>query len=493
MLKIISPTGWNFGQPICQSVKKTAAGRLVGQDYQDLVKRAGAEFAHRVKQSDLLPGEHPLHVIAMGATESYGNNRNGDGWKAAMLRRCHPTFVKFSKFYRHHRHNDPSKSYGRVIASEFNEPMQRVELLIGLNGTKQAAERNGGLVADEELEKLARDEDLSVSMAASVPHDICASCGNKARNRSEYCDESSCVSPDGIKRGGCKRYLAKVAFDGFINHVDNPDGRFFDISMVTVPADPIAYGNTADYLVKAASGQATYGGAELAEALGLIEPLPLRLQGVRSTHLQRQIKAAYRLADIETNFSAEDARYLPAVKTAQSRLPVTELGPLGSPRFQRSLAKLAQLNICLTPAEFLQAIEEEVPGGISTKTAHDFYQALPGSFSRLLALSGLDSLMAGNAFAVPADYQEVKTAGFQEYLPDSSLHPAAVERRLVQAAVRREPSADSWRTKMASAVNPRADALTKLYALYKVSHLAAQPDDQQEFTARLLVCQNVSS
>jgi hypothetical protein len=139
-------------------------------------------------------------------------------------------------------------------------------LLLALNGTEEAARRNNGLVADKELEKLASGSDLAGSMSCTVPYDVCSSCNNKARSRAEYCDEDTCVGPHGEKRGGCKKHLGKVAYDGHWLHVDNPTPRFFDYSMVGIPADRIAYGARADYLAKSASS-VIIGGAELAERL----------------------------------------------------------------------------------------------------------------------------------------------------------------------------------------------------------------------------------
>jgi len=139
---------------------------------------------------------------------------------------------------------------------------------VALNATKEAAERNGNLIADKELEKLASGKDLAVSMACKVAYDICAGCGNKAKNRSEYCtglDEGG-----HCKRGGVANKMTFVHGDGFVNHVDNPAPLvWFDISDVPRPADRIAYANG---IVKEA-GVHVRGGAALAEELGVTLPV----------------------------------------------------------------------------------------------------------------------------------------------------------------------------------------------------------------------------
>jgi hypothetical protein len=186
----------------------------------------------------------PIHLIAIGATEFYGPNRNGDGFKEATLRKYAHTFVtkpvtrEGAYFYRDHLNKNPLKSYGTVKAAFYHPAMHRVELLVALNGTKEAAERNNGLLADRELEKLARDDDgdaFGVSMACRVPFDVCSGCGNRARHRGEYCTARTC------KYGGLAEAITKVAADGHVLHADNPDPAFFDISHVYRPADRTAY------------------------------------------------------------------------------------------------------------------------------------------------------------------------------------------------------------------------------------------------------------
>jgi hypothetical protein len=496
MIKIVPPNGWDFGDKICEMVKVASGGRLVGKDYQDLVKRAGARFAYTAKMADFKPGESPLHVIAMGSTEFYSNNRNGDGFKQAMLTQYHPTFVKKAHFYRHHKHNDPTKSYGRVVDSDYSDSTHRVELLIGLNSTKEAAAANNGLLADLEMEKLASGQDIPVSMAIHVPYDECASCFNKAKTRANYCTEDTCISPSGIKRGGCMHNLAKVAFDGFINHVDNPSGEFFDISHVTVPADRIAYGSTATYLMKVASGEEWMGGAAMAEALGLLEPLPLRLMHVFDSKTTEHLKLAYQLAELENEVNRDLSlvKLARSFKIASTKLPVEEFGEVNSRECKKSLAKLGQLNICLSPQQFLQFVGSQMQPGVIDKLASDFYQALPGVFNRLAASPDFEQLTRNNQLAVEASSLGHSDLNhLEKYAADYSLTPGYVQTRIIRSAVRGQSNPEFKQIKVASATNIRAEALARLYSMYKVSHLAAQPEEVRDLTAKLLVVQNYQS
>ena len=234
MLKIITPGSWNFDEPIVQIVK-VASGGLRGDDLRSFIKRAGHNFADKVQSIDLSPGEVPVHLIALGATEFYGPNRNGDGFTEATCKKYHDTFRKNARWYRNHKNKDTKKSYGVVKLAHYNDDMKRVELIIALNSNEKAAKHNDGLVANEEMEKLAKGDDIAVSMACRVPFDVCSGCGNRARNRNEYCDSALC------KYGGLRSNIGAVLEDGHILHADNPDPDFFDISRVFRPADRIAY------------------------------------------------------------------------------------------------------------------------------------------------------------------------------------------------------------------------------------------------------------
>jgi hypothetical protein len=234
--------------PVAHMVK-VATGGLGPVDRRSFLKRASHDFIAHL--DELLPGEVPVHLIALGATEAVGANRNGDGFKSATCRAKHDTFVKKAKVYFNHANKVAScPRQGRVIASAFNEDMRRVELLVGLNGTKEAAERDHpelGRVATTWLEKMASGVDPSVSMACLIDHDVCQFCHNKAKTRDDYCD----IMPVKLASGrtipacsgfGCRNGLTKVASDGRMQFVDNPDPlTWFDISEVDRPACRIAY------------------------------------------------------------------------------------------------------------------------------------------------------------------------------------------------------------------------------------------------------------
>lgn len=493
MEKIVIPSTWDFGESICQLVKYSSKG-LIGHDYSVLVKRAGEEAAHwlqniMIKDANLVP----VHVIAMGATEGYGPNRNGDGFKEAALKRYHDTFVKYGNHYRHHKNKDPKIRYGQVKASFYNPTMRRVELLTALNANKEAAEKYGGFVADKELELIHQGKDIPVSMACKVAYDECSGCGNKARNRSEYCTADNC------KYGGCRDNLTKVAEDGHILHVDNPHPSFFDISTVIRPADRIAYGNVADYLQKAASGE-ILGGAALADAYNITTPINVLLDKVANRHTATQLKLAYALAAIEDNIEDNQSRYndiARAFSLSNSPPDLAPLGAAGTEKFATGLAALADQNIVLPVEDFLRLV---IGGTKYADKLAEYSEAvpglLPGVFNRLLLSDNLLIEYLDDNPYIPS--QKLASATQREWASklsnDHSLELGAVRRRAALAAIRGNETAflkkATYNSKLVA--RPVAEALATEYALYKIAYLAHK-NVHMPFTQELVVLQNYTS
>src|SRR6266700_2090328 len=134
MVKIISPDSYNFEQEQVQLIKVSSYG-LRGSDLGEFIKRANHEMANVFKKLAFEKDEIPIHLIALGSTEKYGNNRNGDGFSENACRKYHNTFVKNARFFRDHKNKDKAKSYGIIKHSMYNEDMGRIELIIALNGT----------------------------------------------------------------------------------------------------------------------------------------------------------------------------------------------------------------------------------------------------------------------------------------------------------------------------------------------------------------------
>jgi hypothetical protein len=460
MIKVIQPHAQDFSEPVAALIKVSSRG-IIGVDRQELVKRAGAEFAHKLENIKFAKDEVPVHMIAIGATEDYGPNRNGDGFTRDCCKNYHQTFEKFARFYRDHANKNPAKSFGIVKASAYHEPMKRIELVVALNGSKEAAERNGGLVADKELEKLANDKEIAVSMACKIPFDKCSSCGNAAKTRAEYCD-----SPENgghCKAGGLKHNMGRVLEDGHVLHADNPNPTFFDISHVFRPADRIAY--VSGQLQKAAS-HGLVCGAELAEQLGITAPIGFDLGRAPATRVQAQLEALTQLAQAEKDASVTGNWAQAALASAEEVQPPIDTNNAPSVKMAEVLRGLADAGVILPPRDFLALTVKSANAKLISAVAY----ALPNMFSKLANDPDVVSLLENNVF-LPADSAPNSARVWAEKIAHThSILPVNVEKRAYLAALRNVRAVEFPSDKQAS--GKAETALAQHYALYKIAAFA---------------------
>lgn len=488
MIKVITPGSQDFSEPVAALIKISSRG-LLGQDKADLVKRAGAEFADKLSRIKFAQDEIPVHMIAIGATEDYGPNRNADGFTRECCKNYHKTFEKYARFYRDHANKNPAKSYGIVKASAYHEPMKRIELIVALNGSKEAADRNGGLIADKEMEKLANGDDIGVSMACKIPFDVCSGCGNKARTRAEYCDS---VENGGMcKAGGLRRNLGRVLDNGHILHADNPNPTFFDISHVFRPADRIAYvfGKVAE-LQKAAS-HGVLSGAEMAEQLGVTAPFGFDINDDISKTVASQLAALEKLAAAEaTNgLGTEDAARSftqAALAAAPSVQPPIDFGACEGVKLAEVLRGLADANVVLPLRDFLaltvKSAAEDLVRSVSA--------ALPGVFGALYSEPDIVTTLQNNPYNL-ASAAAPKTRLWAEKVASThSILPREVEKRAYTAALRNVTPVAFPTTKQTS--NGAAAALARHYALYKIASFSVVNEKNLNcwLTANQCVLQN---
>jgi hypothetical protein len=468
MLKVSGVAAQDFGEPIVTLVPLLRDGRVGPADRAGLIKRAGVDFYHAVKEAKLAPGEVPVHTIALGSTEFYGPNRNGDGFVDACLREYAHTFEKYARFYRNHCNRDPAKSYGRIIKAANNDPMHRIELLVGLNGTEKAAEANGGLVADKELEKLHRGEDIPTSMACKVAYDCCSGCGHHARTREEYCDGfGQC------KYGGLKKNITVTFDDGHQLHADNPEPTWFDESHVYKPADRIAWSLGPLFPLEKSAAVHPLGGAELAERIGLSAPPELLL----SPGLPRRTVAAVKLACA----LAERERTLPEAAwgyafAPEARPPIAERpdvqsrpGALGE-----VLAALAFEKVALPVGEFLALLL----GKEAAAEAGDAVAAqLPGVYGRMSRDADLERALHVMPYYPAEQAPGTKVRAWAAALaPGYALGRKEAEARVTRAVLRgvlpaRRNVTDA--TIKEAADGGGAEQLARHYAMYTLGLLGA--------------------
>jgi len=488
--KIITPGSQNFGEPAMQQIKVARSG-LRGSDLDAFVKRASVQFIDKMASLHFGPGEVPVHLIAVGATEFYGPNRNGDGFKEATCRIWHPTFEKYARWFRNHDNKDVAKGRGIIRATSYNEPMHRIELLVGLNGTKEAADRNHGLIADEEMEKLAKGEDIPVSMACRVKHDVCSGCGNKAKSRADYCStEGSC------KYGGCRDNLAKTFEDGHTLHVDNPEPSFFDISNVFRPADRIAYTlgrargreKHAELLeefsgmAKAANdcqfGVEKRASAAVADRLGITAPLWIYDDGPWSDpRIVGQLKVAQALIQLEDKIAGQrgDSRDC-AFNTSCSAADDT-------PELRNSQVKLAHIVSALAQQKCMLPVLPFIAlltGAHTIKTANAadrVAERLPGVYNRLSGDPQFEEMLRNNPYLPTAVVPHKSAMWVLKHAAEWSLDRPRVLERLQLSVLRTPNKAAVRRDLVKVATVDGTEELAKQYALYQIGFAYAHKDN----------------
>lgn len=129
----------------------------------ELKKQASTIFGKEYEELRPPEGKTGIHLVALGDMETYGFNRNADGWKQSdCINRC-DTFVKHGHVYQHHRNKDPKKALGEIKCAAYNPDMHRIELYIWADNEKSR----------DHLERLEKTGEVPFSMAAKVPSDTC--------------------------------------------------------------------------------------------------------------------------------------------------------------------------------------------------------------------------------------------------------------------------------------------------------------------------------
>lgn len=284
-----------------------------------------SEWARSVKPQD---GKTYILVLALGASEWYGPNRNGDGFREEELVRRHKTFETDAHVYRSHVNKDPAKSFGKVVKSFYNNDMHRVELVLEIDNEK----------APDIVEKINKGEQVAVSMGCRIKHDVCSICGNKAPKRDDYCDHA-------------KFQLNDILPDGRLVYVDNPDPTFFDISVVWRPADRTGYmlKKVADHHHREFVGSS----AELAEKIAGRTVLASILKKVADID---KIVTGVGIGSEGSKKSLTGQwvdQVVPKVLSNYKPIENSDLGWLSGKNFPRVLATLSEMGIFLSTPEFL--------------------------------------------------------------------------------------------------------------------------------------------
>jgi hypothetical protein len=214
LIKFSDTNDWNWDVEPVQLIHSSSTLTKAGADNSEL-------------KTEKTAGQTDVLVIALGAYEGTGANRNGDIFKEAECLKHYKTFIKSGSkskdgkydgraVNRHHKNKPEDPKYGNIKAASYNNKMRRIELVIGLDNDKCA----------EEIQKLAEGKQINVSMAAKVAHDKCTWCGHAAKTDNDRCSH-------------IPKYLGELNKRGEMCSMDNIDPKWFEISIVGRPADRI--------------------------------------------------------------------------------------------------------------------------------------------------------------------------------------------------------------------------------------------------------------
>ncbi len=294
-----------------------------------------AEISSEMKEAiaDIKPDSNKSYILinAMGCSEKWGSNKNGDAFPEKALKEYHKTFEKNAYIYKHHQNKDPQKSQGKVAFSHYNNDMGRVELLLEVDKVKGA----------NLVKRIEDNEKVAFSMGCKIPYDVCSICHNKASKSAEYCDH-------------IKKEKNKVYSDGRKVAMVNLHPNFFDISEVLVPADRTAFmmQKVAEYTAKLS--------AELGEEW-------LKENQLKESDIDKRLNITSDTHDIQV--LEQTKRNLKVPKDLPGNLPIEWVDDsILKHSAEELLASMAYTQIMPTPKDFQYIILSSID-----KTAARFY------------------------------------------------------------------------------------------------------------------------
>lgn len=518
MIKIVRPNSWDFGSPTVSLVDCHSHG--IDGDW--MAKMAAAEIFKDFEGLRPAPKHSLIHLIALGDADFYGMNKNADifyksarqlelplgDWSRIKISpkgkeayweeksadtfadRTHVgnleranTFVTHGNVFKNHKNkpferdeldpitNKPTgkklpadKVFGHVKAAAHNDRMNRVELMI---------EVPHGPDWDDDLEKMANDQEIEFSMAGLVPFDICDACGHKAKKRENYCDHLR-LYPTALLKSG--HQIGAV----------NDWTTFFDISRVVRRADRIALG-----LMKVASELGGFmSGADLAFDPMFARELPIELLGMyQPTSVSRRIDILRKAAAIEKLVPMKGLKVNPravkshknpeAKKTRMEKL--SQLRGRGMADLPDAFKVLADNGICLDVEDFTTLVMGTEKAAQIQELIKQATQLLPGIFQAALS----NSEVSENTNYDPS--RSVCSAGMRkvagDLTADLSLEPEASGVRCVNNTIRAVPitAIDTGVDRNMGEPEAAARALALEYASYKLAFLDHISEHRPQF------------
>lgn len=414
-----------------------------GRPLRERFSKTASEASDYIQHVQPQPGKTIVLVLALGAYETYGLNRNGDGFnehpfktgykpscghaecekgtasgwvgRGELLTEHFKSFEQHGKIYRHHQNKDPAKSCGDVIKAFWNPQMHRVELLLALDNSK----------ATDLVPRIADGEYPAVSMGCRIKHDVCTICGHRAPTRAQYCDH-------------LKFSMRQVVSGGLQAGALNPSPKFFDISFVVRPADQTGYmmKKVAEHGIEVRSS------AKLGEELDIQEQKQAALR--KFSAIEKSVLGVTMDSDAHRDPALEMFRDQVALPAAR-RMPVIRkvtIRVMSGFRPQNVLSTLGAAGVQLTTAELLQMLMERLAPGLNIPErvldAATFVQPLIHSYMAENP-NLFDQAVATGAFDLAPQNIEPEIAKCaEEYLEKRSTISDYLMRRLIPASIRAE-------------------------------------------------------
>lgn len=328
------------GELTCKLLPVSEDGEKIASCLGKYVPDEIATFAKTAKSND---DWVYLHLIAMTASDFYGCNRNGDFfYETDLLGLQEPseaaknmgiyqgkqlprykTFFQAS-VYQHHK-NKPHLGhprFGEVCVVAYNHIMHRVELVIKVYRKNCEVGGIKYLGDPRTCERAIKGEPIAFSMGCRVPGDFCSITGRFNKTVAEY-------------GSYLKNMMGQILSDGRRVYAINRQPRFFDISIVTIPADPLGY-----MLQKVASAEGITPSALLALEDGMLDDAD------KVANIEKKVPEGKLIGEISDSANAPD------IADAGEELPDHVIDRLSNLPLHKALANALSMGIVLKPIEF---------------------------------------------------------------------------------------------------------------------------------------------
>ncbi len=298
--------------------------RIVNSDFSKTASFCPPEITGFCSGLQPEEGHTFIHLNALGSSEVWGSNVNGDAFpEKGLLNKTashgFKTFEMFANVYQHHVNKDPAKAMGSVKIAAWNPKMHRIELIVKVSNT-----RGSGLI-----EKVASGEFPEWSMGCKVPYDICSICKHAAKKVKDYCAH-------------LKYAMNKILPDGQRVYAINDFPKFFDISEVVIGADKVA-----KTLRKVASSGRAFSSAVLG----------LHYYGDNDgKYPQVPTKAAAEVEPVESAYGDEMAKIARELYQTEPEFSPAVISKLAEFTLPETFSTLSYTGIVLHPSEFQRLV-----------------------------------------------------------------------------------------------------------------------------------------